>query len=173
MMVADYLITDIGRCRLKKALKSGSFLALFILIFTLLIIFILALVDNVGLIQLISLLTLGLLLSSLAYWVSNRAVLTDIKREEVVILTSTIQAKHYKEEFSKSVGSSFSDGLGDLIPLFWHRKKTKLKLHILIINNQPYRINVELYKRVTVGMEVKLVFSKQAKIYLDILVDTP
>ena len=165
-------MTNKGRCRLKKALKARSFISLLIFIITLIILFILALVDHVSFVQLVYLFLIGFILSSFTYFLSNRDVLVDIKTEEVLILSGIIEKKIFVEKQIPANGTMHIDCLGDLLPYYKSKEKVTVTHYALIVNNHSYRVTVDKFKRVKEGMRVDLVFSKRAKVFLEVLVDS-
>lgn len=170
-MSKHYFMTDNGRWRLRKALKARSFISLLILIITLIILFVLALVEQVNFVQLVYLFLIGFILSSFTYFLSNRDVLVDIKSEEVLILNGIIEKKIFVEKQIPANGTIHSDFLGDVLPYYKSKDRVTVTHYALIVNKQSYRVSVDKFKRVKEGMRVHLVFSKRAKVFLDVLVE--
>ena len=161
--------TNLKYNKLKRALRPGFVFAFIIIAFTLLALVVGSFLGELDSPHLLIISVTGLLLSVFVYWLVNKNVHNDLKTKAVDVVEGVIQSKASKEEGIAGSGVLYIPILGDLFPSIWGAEMSTQKYYKVIINNTVYTLSEQVYNKIEEGDKVSLLFSKQAKILLDIV----
>lgn len=98
------------------------------------------------------------LLSVLIGFFMNRKYVADIRNQEKVVETGTIQTKEELTDFEAGSGS------------YWHggRRMNEFDRYNLIVNNIRHRVDKEFYDQCEVGMKVDIFYAPASRLLLGI-----
>lgn len=155
--------------KLKRALRPGFVFAFIIVAFTLLALLVGSFLQELDSTHLVLISVTGILLTAFVYWLVNKNIHNDIRTKAVDVVEGVIQSKVSNEEGIAGSGVLYIPILGDLFPSIWGAEMSTQMYYKVIINNTVYTLSEQVYNKIEEGDKVSLVFSKQAKILLDIV----